>query len=507
LGIQSDISTTTVTITGDVTAPSAPTSASASGGYRSNFISWSNPSDNDFKETQVYVNTSNTTTGATLLGTTSATEFVHGGLAQNTTRYYFLKAVDFTGNASGFSSGTSATTLPDPATGATGADGADGADGDTGDTVVSGRVYYQTIQSSAPSTPSATSYNVSTASFSGLTSGWALTQPQIDITDTSIQEWSSAFTVTIDGVTSAQTIVFTTPTGAIQVADDIESDNYVAGTSGWKIERDTGFAEFGSAAIRDTLTVGQIPDLTSAKITDFDTQLDTRSKVFTQLSTSTPTANAVGDLWYQTDTRVYYRWSGSAWTEVTLTADSIVAGTLDANVVTVTNLNATNITAGTLEADHIKLTGSQLENSGGSLIISDGGVDTVTVASRAITNTTIFSNSSLTLTSSGDTSLGSFTISEDTTLVIIQGSANCYGSGTGTTYSLSLKVDGSATALFLNSVNDDYATYDDLRFPIQILDRRSYDSGSHTIALGAVISSGSSIKLNSLDVIITELKR
>lgn len=507
LGIQSDISTTTVTITGDVTAPSAPTSASASGGYRSNFISWSNPSDNDFKETQVYVNTSNTTTGATLLGTTSATEFVHGGLAQNTTRYYFLKAVDFTGNVSGFSSGTSATTLPDPATGATGADGADGADGDTGDTVVSGRVYYQTIQSSAPSTPSATSYNVSTASFSGLTSGWALTQPQIDITDTSIQEWSSAFTVTIDGVTSAQTIVFTTPTGAIQVADDIESDNYVAGTSGWKIERDTGFAEFGSAAIRDTLTVGQIPDLTSAKITDFDTQLDTRSKVFTQLSTSTPTANAVGDLWYQTDTRVYYRWSGSAWTEVTLTADSIVAGTLDANVVTVTNLNATNITAGTLEADHIKLTGSQLENSGGSLIISDGGVDTVTVASRAITNTTIFSNSSLTLTSSGDTSLGSFTISEDTTLVIIQGSANCYGSGTGTTYSLSLKVDGSATALFLNSVNDDYATYDDLRFPIQILDRRSYDSGSHTIALGAVISSGSSIKLNSLDVIITELKR
>ena len=91
--------------------------------------------------------------------------------------------------------------------------------------------------------------------------------------------------------------------------------------------------------------------------------------------------------------------------------------------------------------------------------------------------------------------------------MIIQAAANCYGSGSGTVYSLSLKVDGSAVAIFLNSNNDDYATYDDLRFPIQILDRRVFDAGSHTVSLGAAITSGSSIKLNSLDVIITELKR
>ena len=258
VGTQADV---TFTADADTDAPAVPTSVSGSGGYRSNFISWTNPTDDDFKEVQIYVNTSNTSTGATLLGTTAATEFVHGGLAQNTTRYYFLKAVDFTGNASDFSAGTGAvTTEADPQDGADGATGATGADGDTGDTVISGRVYYQLLEpdASAPSTPSATSYNVSTASFSGLTSGWALTQPQIDITDTSIKEWSSAFTVTIDGVTSAQTIVFTTPTGAIQVAADLESDNYVADTSGWKIERDTGFAEFGSAAIRGTLTASQI---------------------------------------------------------------------------------------------------------------------------------------------------------------------------------------------------------------------------------------------------------
>ena len=519
VGAQSSV---TFTAEADTTAPSVPTSLSVDAGYRSNVVTWTNPTDDDFKEVDVYVNTSNNSGTATKLGSTAGTSFTHAGLSQNVTRYYWVKSKDFTGNASAFSTGANGTVLADPASGEQGA---------TGDTVISGRVYYQTLQASAPSTPSATSYSVSTASFTGLTSGWALTQPQVDITDTSIKEWSSAFTVTIDGSDSTQTIVFTTPTGAIQVADDIESDNYSAGSAGWKIERDTGFAEFGAAAIRGTLTVGQVPDLTSSKITDLgnlatqntvdydtdisntpdlstyatQTQLGTKNTIFNQATQ--PTANETGDLWYNITTRVFKRWSGSAWVDVTLTADSIVAGTIDADEVTINNLDVNNVTAGTLSAAHIKLTGSQLENSGGSLLISDGGVDTITVASRAITDTTSLSSSSLTLTSTGDTSLGSFSISEDTTHCIIQAAANCYGTGTGTVYSLSLKVDGVSVSLFLNSNNDDYATYDDLRFPIQILDKRIFDAGSHTVALGAVVSSGNSIKLVSLDVIITELKR
>lgn len=398
-GYKGDYATAAFTADADTTAPSAPTSLSVSAGYRSLVLEWTNPTDNDFKEVQVFVNTSNNSGTATSLGFASGTSFTHAGLAQNVTRYYWLKALDYTGNASAFSAGANGTVLADPASGQQGA---------TGDTVISGRVYYQTLQASAPSTPSATSYSVSTASFTGLTSGWALTQPQVDITDTSIKEWSSAFTVTIDGSDSTQTIVFTTPTGAVQVADDIESDNYSAGSAGWKIERDTGFAEFGSAAIRGTLTVGQVPDLTASKITDLgdlatqntvdydtdisntpdlstyatQTQLGTKNTIFNQATQ--PTANETGDLWYNITTRVFKRWSGSTWVDVTLTADSIVAGTIDADEVTINNLNAGNITAGTLEADHIKLTGSQLQNSGGSLIISNAGVDTDEIASNAV---------------------------------------------------------------------------------------------------------------------------
>ena len=302
IGKKSAWVSSSVTSVADTTAPAAPTSVSASPGFRQNIVNWTNASALDLSFVQVFASASNNSSGASIVGSTKGTEFVHAGLAQSTLRYYWVKSVDTSGNVSGFSSVISATTLADPQNGTDGTDGTDGTNGTngaTGNTVVTGKVYYQTLQGSAPSTPSATSYNVSSAAFVGLTSGWSLTQPSVDITDTSIQEWSSNFTVTIDGVSSAQTLVFTTASGAIQVTADIESDNYVSGSAGWKIERDTGNAEFQNATIRGTL-------------------------------------------------------------------------------------NATDITAGTLEADHIKLTGSQLQNSGGSLIISGGGVDTAQIAANAV---------------------------------------------------------------------------------------------------------------------------
>jgi hypothetical protein len=245
-GVKGTFTAITHTPGGDTTAPAAPTSVSATGGYRQIIVKWVNPTDADFKDVEVFVNSSNTTAGATAIGTSAGTEFTHGGLAASTTNWYFVKARDFSGNASAFSTGASGTTLADPS------------DGNNGDTIITGRVYYQTLQASAPSTPSASSYNTSTATFVGLTAGWSLSQPSVDITDTSVKEWSSAFQVTIDGATSAQTLYFSTPTGAIQVTADIESDNYVAGTSGWKIERDTGNAEFQNATIRGTLNATDI---------------------------------------------------------------------------------------------------------------------------------------------------------------------------------------------------------------------------------------------------------
>ena len=254
-GYKGSFASIAFTAQADTTAPGVPTSLSVNPAYRSNVLQWTNPTDSDFKEVEIYVNTSNNSGTASLLGSSAGTNFTHGGLAESVTRYYWAKSKDFTGNLSGFSSVASGTTLADPQDGT---DGTDGTNGATGDTVVTGKVFYQTLQASAPSTPSASIYNVSTASFSGLTSDWSLQQPSIDITDTSIKEWSSNFTVTINGTTSAQTIAFTSPSGAIQVTDDLESDNYISGLSGWRIQRNTGNAEFGAASIRGTLSASQI---------------------------------------------------------------------------------------------------------------------------------------------------------------------------------------------------------------------------------------------------------
>ena len=55
--------------------------------------------------------------------------------------------------------------------------GSDGSPGAAGKQTVVSYVYHQASSSSQPSTPSATSYNVTNNTFSGLTSGWATTPP------------------------------------------------------------------------------------------------------------------------------------------------------------------------------------------------------------------------------------------------------------------------------------------------------------------------------------------
>ena len=385
VGFRGDFASGSFTANADTTAPSAPTSVSATGGFRQNVVNWTNPTDNDFKEVDVYANTSNTSSGATLIGTASGTEFVHGGLAESTTRYYFLKAKDYTGNASGFSTGASGTTLADPATGADGDDGVDG------DTVIAGKVYYTTLQSSAPSTPSATSYNVSTASFTGLTSGWSLDQPSVSITDTSVQEWSSNFTVTISGVDASQTIVFTSPSGAIQVTADLESDNYDGAgfdssgnrltphaTQGWHIDRSSGSAEFQNAIIRGTLV-----------------------------------------------------------------ADDITSGTLDADNVTVSNLNASNINAGTLNAARLNLTGSQLQNSSGALIVSSGGINTAEIASAAVSDLTSATGSSTSVSSETTLVTANISAVNQEKFLVVGSISSGTKSQASTYYTLKVKVGGT----------------------------------------------------------------
>lgn len=368
---------------GDSTAPSPVTSLSATGGPKIVTLDWTAPTTDsdastlyDLKGYNIYRNTIDSQP-ASPAAFSGSDKYVDGGLAASTTYYFWVTAIDYSGNESTAVASGAVTTE------------ASAVNSDT--RIYTGKVYYQTLQETAPATPSAygpelisngtfdtdttgwsgnvaatlsvvsnelqvtssgtsypafayqgvtttigevyrlvadvnytsddglirvgtvagsgnlgesgvltsdqtvvieftatstTSYirvglnsagdaqsiafdnisvkeasvavfNEATASFTSLPTGWAETQPRVDATSTVVKEWSSNYKVQYD-VNDNETITFSTPDGAFQITDDLESDNYITGTSGWRIERDTGNAEFQNATIRGTLNASDI---------------------------------------------------------------------------------------------------------------------------------------------------------------------------------------------------------------------------------------------------------
>lgn len=109
-GNKGAFSTVLFTGGGDTTAPAVPTSITATGGFKFITIEWTNPADADLNFVEVYENTVNTSSGATLVGISAGDTFTRTNLGLNETRYYFLKSVDYSGNKSAFTTGVSATT-------------------------------------------------------------------------------------------------------------------------------------------------------------------------------------------------------------------------------------------------------------------------------------------------------------------------------------------------------------------------------------------------------------
>lgn len=90
----------------DTTAPAAPSGLVAGATYQQVFLNWTNPAAADLAAVQVYENTTNASGTATMIATVAAASGQPGtysrALATGNTRYYWLKAVDTSGNASAF---------------------------------------------------------------------------------------------------------------------------------------------------------------------------------------------------------------------------------------------------------------------------------------------------------------------------------------------------------------------------------------------------------------------
>lgn len=83
---------------GDVNSTTNVTGLTASGGVREIYVNWTNPINNDFNHTKLYVSTtSNFSNASPIGGNITGESYVHTGLNANDTRYYWAQA--FTSSA------------------------------------------------------------------------------------------------------------------------------------------------------------------------------------------------------------------------------------------------------------------------------------------------------------------------------------------------------------------------------------------------------------------------
>lgn len=104
-----------VTPSGDVTAPGQCSGIAATPGTGTITVDWTNPTDADYRKTRIYWHSSNDFASATLLDTRYGLPGVAGTLVDSVsagvTRYYWPIAVDASGNASTTPTAVSATAL------------------------------------------------------------------------------------------------------------------------------------------------------------------------------------------------------------------------------------------------------------------------------------------------------------------------------------------------------------------------------------------------------------
>ena len=109
-GTYSDWVTGTITTQGDQTAPGVPTSVTATGGFQQIELNWTLPSADDLDYIEIFESETDNVGAATSIVKTKSDNFTRTMLGNNATRYYFLRSVDRSNNASGFTSSVYATT-------------------------------------------------------------------------------------------------------------------------------------------------------------------------------------------------------------------------------------------------------------------------------------------------------------------------------------------------------------------------------------------------------------
>jgi hypothetical protein len=162
------------------------------------------------------------------------------------------------------------------------------------------------------------------------------------------------------------------PTGSL-------GDFWVDTDDGNKLYRHNGST---FVAIQDSAIATAISNAATAQAT-------ADGKVTTFYSASAPTPEGVGDLWYDTDDSILYRWNGSNWSaqvaDVT-SANQVVIGDVDPIVIQADSTGTTTTTLPLSRAIKVYRGGTQLTSgvTVGSLTVSSGIAATASVTSGVV---------------------------------------------------------------------------------------------------------------------------
>ena len=110
LGVSGLYENTISQVSGDTDAPAVPTNISSTGGLGFIEIKWTNPDDDDFNYVKIFESDDNVVGNASEIGRLSGNSFIRGNLGPLVTKYYWVSAVDYSGNESAKTGPVNATT-------------------------------------------------------------------------------------------------------------------------------------------------------------------------------------------------------------------------------------------------------------------------------------------------------------------------------------------------------------------------------------------------------------
>ncbi len=359
MGSYSAWTTTTYTITGDVAAPDAPTGLTVTQGMLNIRLDWVNPTATDYKSTDVYRYTSNSSGSAVKIASITGESFVDQNIAADTTYYYWTKAVDYSGNYSGFS-GVASTNATDVT--------AVVADGSITVAKFASSIEPVTLVTSVPTTKA--------------------TETIYNTTNSTLYRWDGSAYVTVQGATD-----FSELTGTVQTAQ-------IAAAAVTATKLGTAAVEAGNIAA-NAVTTDKIAALAvnSAKIA---ANAITTAKIAADAVTSAELAdNAATEAVIATNAITATKISNGAIETAKLaagavTAAKITAGTITASQIASATIVAGNIATGTITAGQIAtntITASEI--AAGAITATEiltGTITALQIAANAITASEIAAN-------------------------------------------------------------------------------------------------------------------